>query len=291
MARRRILIIHNPVAGNRAGDTLNRMIGHLSALGAVVTVRDTRGRGDAESMARSASPADFDVVVAAGGDGTINEVANGLADGDLPLAILPMGTANVLAAEIRWPTSSRAIARAIVEGEARSVHMGLANGRRFVMMAGIGFDAHVVAHINPWLKRAIGRFAYVIETLACLFRYPYRRYRVTVDGVRYDPASVVVANGHYYGGRFTCAPEARLDDDALHVCLFLGSGPVNVLRYALFLVLGRLHRLRDVIVVRATSIVVEGVSGEPVQCDGDVCGGLPLRIDARRARLRLVAAD
>jgi diacylglycerol kinase family enzyme len=172
--------------------------------------------------------------------------------------------------------TSRGIARTLVFGPERRVNVGLVNGRRFLMMAGVGFDAHVVARVSPRVKRLLGRMTYVFELLQGLFRFPYRRYRVTIDGRSWDAASVVVANGHFYGGRFTVAPQARLDDPHLDVCLFLGSGPWNVVRYGLALLLGRLDRLADVCVVRGSEIVIDGAAGEPVQCDGDVVARLPL---------------
>jgi len=286
--RRRVLVIRNPTAGGSTRRRFGRVLEHLARFGATVTVRETTCRGDAEQIAASASSDTFDVVVAAGGDGTINEVANGLAGKDLPLAIVPLGTANVLAAEIGMPLRARRIARAIACGDVRSVHVGMVNGRRFLMMAGVGFDAHVVGNVNPRLKRAFGKLAYVIETLVGLFRFPYRRYRVTIDGTAHDAASVVIANGHYYGGRFTCAPQARLDDPALHVCLFERSGPLSVLRYGWGLVAGRLHRLRDVRVVAGSGVRVEGSTGEPIQCDGDITGNLPLVAEGDAARMYLV---
>ena len=160
--RRRVLVIRNPTAGGSTRPRFGRVLEHLARFGATVTVRETTCRGDAEQIAASASSDTFDVV-AAGGDGTINEVANGLAGKDLPLAIVPLGTANVLAVEIGMPLRARRIARAIACGDVRSVHVGMVNGRRFLMMAGVGFDAHVVANVNPRLKRAFGKLAYVIE--------------------------------------------------------------------------------------------------------------------------------
>ncbi len=288
--RRRVLVIHNPVAGFFSARRFDRVLRHLAAFGAEVTVWPTSCRGDAERLASRASAERYDVVAAAGGDGTINEVVNGLDDADLPLAVIPLGTANVLAAEIHMPRRSRSIARTILSGPLLPVSLGLANGRRFVMMAGVGFDAHLVAHIDPKAKRLLGRLVYLIELLVGLFRFPYRRYQVRIDGRRYEAASVVIANGHYYGGRFTCAPEADLRDASLDVCLFLRSGAWNVLRYGCALALGRLRRLDDFRVVRGQRITIEGVKGEPVQCDGDIAGSLPLSIRPEDRRLALVVA-
>jgi diacylglycerol kinase (ATP) len=106
--------------------------------------------------------------------------------------------------------------------------------------------------------------------------------------VEHDAASVVIANGRYYGGRFTCAPDAALDDADLHVCLFLAGGRWSALRYGIALVCGRLHRRSDVRIVRGREIRVTGAAGEPVQCDGDVVTTLPLVVRASGETLRLI---
>jgi len=260
----------------------------LSDAQATITLRETIGRGDAESFAIEASAGEFDVIVAAGGDGTINEVVNGLTGKDLPLAVIPLGTANVLAQEIGLPACSSTIACSILAGEARPIHVGTANGRRFVMMAGAGFDAHVVAGVGPRVKRVLGKGAYAIESLVTMLRFAYPAYRVTIDGQGYDAASVIVANGRFYAGRFVCAPRASLSDGRLHVCLFLRTGPWSVVRYGTALLMNRLARLPDVNVVPGSRITVEGGAGEPVQCDGDTSLGLPLIASAGDKTLQLV---
>jgi YegS/Rv2252/BmrU family lipid kinase len=287
-APRRVAVIYNPIAGWRRRRRFRRVLDGLAAMGCPVTVFATAARGDAEAFARTLDTEAFDVVAAAGGDGTINEVANGLVDRGLPLAVIPLGTANVLAAEIGIPETPQAIARVVAEGAPRPIVLGYVNGRRFVQMAGVGFDAHVVAHVTPGLKRALGKFAYVLWSLAGLLRFPFRRYRLTVDGTTFEAASAVIANGHYYAGRYTCAPDARLEEPTLKVCLFERSGRLSVLRYGLALLLGRLHRLSDVHVVTATTIAIEGGADEPVQGDGDIVAHLPLTAGLNGATLDLI---
>ena len=138
-APRNALVIFNPTAGGRRRARLDRVLAHMRALGAVVTLHETTARGDAERTAREA-PADVhDVIVAAGGDGTINEVINGLAGRRMPLGIIPLGTANVLAAELDLPQDIDGLARTIALGRTSPVNLGEVNGRRFVMMAGVCF--------------------------------------------------------------------------------------------------------------------------------------------------------
>ena len=286
--RRRVLVIYNPKAGRFTAGRLARVVRRLSDADATVTVRETARRGDAQSFAAAASAGDFDVIVAAGGDGTINEVVNGLTGKDVPLAVIPLGTANVLAQEIGLCACPLTIARTILAGDVRPIHVGSANGRRFVMMAGVGFDAHVVARVGPLVKRFLGKGAYVFESVVAMLQFRYPVYGVTIDGQSYRAASVIIANGRYYGGRFVCAPRASLDDGSLEVCLFLRTGPWNVVRYGLGLLTGTLDRLPDVKVVSGSRISVDGGAGEPVQCDGDTSLGLPLIALAGDTSLQLV---
>jgi len=282
--RRRFLVIHNPVAGGRRALRLRSAVEALTQrYGAEVTVQTTAARGDAEAMARVLAPGAFDAVVVAGGDGTINEAINGLAArgaqaADIPLGLVPLGTANVLVHELGLPLDAGGIADALAVGGVMPIHLGVANGRCFAMMAGAGLDARVVAGVSSRLKRLIGKGAYVAETLVQLANLDDRRYRVTIDGTSWEVASVIAAKGHFYGGRFVCAPAACLSEARLHVCLFERSGRWNAARYILGMTAGRLTRFPDVRIVPAERLIVTGPEGEPVQGDGDVIAHLPVEI-------------
>jgi len=279
--RKRFLIIHNPTAGARRTRRLCRLISVLDQrFDAKVTVLSTRGKGDAESMARSAAPGSFDAIVAAGGDGTINEVINGLAvsQAAIPLGLVPLGTANVMAHELKLGTESEDLADILVCGDARPVNLGVVNGRRFAMMAGVGFDAQVVENIDPRLKKLSGKGAYVVGSLNRLWEGRAAGYRVTIGERSWSAASVIIANGHYYGGRFVCAPSASLFDPALHVCLFARNGRWNALRYIWGVMAGRIGHFADYRIVPADRLSLSGPEGEAVQADGDIIARLPVTI-------------
>ncbi len=291
LAPRRLLVIYNPVAGWRRRRRFAHVIALLRRFDCAVEVRRTARPGDAEALARAANPSRCNLVVAAGGDGTINEVINGLAGSALPLALLPLGTANVLAAEIGLGASAKAVAKAIAFAPPRPVFLGDANGRRFALMIGVGFDARVVEGLNLRLKRALGKIAYVLSALGALLRYRPRCYQVNIDGTSYHASSVVIAKGHYYGGRFIVAPKARLDEPSLYVALFERGGRWNLFRYAVAFVGNRLERLPDVRVLPATAIQVSGEPGEPIQADGDLLAVLPLRVTLVKQPIALIAAE
>jgi YegS/Rv2252/BmrU family lipid kinase len=183
----------------------------------------TGARGDAERFAHGLNPAEWDVCVAAGGDGTINEVLNGLPEG-LPLGVLPLGTANVLARELEIPLNDLPAAVDVLRtGTAKPMDLGWCNGRRFCLMAGIGWDAAAVRDVPPDVKHFLGAPAYVLSGLKALADLPGPlRYRITMaDGVKVVKGMMlVVANTSNYAGDLKLAPEASVDSGTFDVCLF-----------------------------------------------------------------------
>ena len=240
-----------------------------------MSVRETMGPGDATRIAAETSTEGFDVIAIAGGDGTINEAVNGLAAGHFPIAIVPLGTANVFAHELGLPLDMQACAKLVAGGAPRDVYVGNINGRRFTMMAGVGFDAYVVNRVAPRLKRRLGKLAYVLHSVATMIDYGFPDYELVIDGTTTRAASAIIAKGHYYGGTFTCAPDARPTDPWFYVCLFRSGGRWNALRYATGLLAGRLDRFGDVDIVRAREVRISGGVEEPVQADGEIVTTLP----------------
>ncbi|MGE4278274.1 MAG: diacylglycerol kinase family protein [Magnetospirillum sp.] len=288
---RRLLVIHNPTAGRRRKKRLAEVVERLRQKGCIVTALQTTRRGDAEEFARAASPADYDVVVAAGGDGTVNEVVNGLVagQGGVALAVIPLGTANVLALEIGLdPKNFDQIAHAIAQGPARNVHLGIANGRHFVLMAGAGLDAHVVEGVNIALKRATGKLAYVVESVKQAFGYDFPEITVRANGETYEGRMAVACKGRYYGGPFIAAPGANLENPKLEVCILPKSGVAGVMRYGLALPMNKLAELPEVMVVSADSMVILGPRGAPLQGDGDIVARLPAEISIAPETVQLI---
>lgn len=283
---RRILVIFNPAAGRARRTRVETIVQAARALGAEITVAETSAPGHGTQLAREAG--DFDVIAAAGGDGTVNEVINGLAGKTTALAVIPLGTANVLADEIGLSRSDQAIARALAAGPLRPIRLGLANGRRFVQMAGAGFDANVVAAVSLPLKKKLGPLAYVWAAAVVGFTQRLPLSTVTIDGVRYRSASAVACNGRRYGGPFVAAPHASLADNSFQILLMKGRSPFSFFRYGIGLVLGQVGKWWDVEIITGREMVIEGVAGQPVQADGDIVTALPVRIEVDPAVLMMV---
>jgi len=283
-------VIYNPIAGQRHGERLRKTFRALADAGASISVIETTGPGDAERAAARACRADTDMLIVAGGDGTINEVVNGLmaAPGRIPpMAIIPLGTANVLAQEIGLKLSSRKIAAAILGGRRINVYPGRANGRHFLMMGGVGFDAEVVANVDPALKRRTGRFAYLVEVLHQSWRHRFETCFGEIDGVPFETRWVVVCNGRHYGGPFVAAPLASLTKPGFSVCL-LGGARFDIPRYGAALALGRLKHQHDVRILPARRVRIDSPVGQRIQGDGDIIGRLPVEIVAADRPIELV---
>ena len=290
MRRRSALIILNPAAGrSRTGRHLIALVvAALQRRGCAATVRRIGAApGDAERLAREAE-AEFDIIVAAGGDGTLNAVVNGMAAAPRAVALLPFGTANVLAREIGLPRDPERLADLIVAAPARPIWPGRVGDRLFLTTASSGFDAETVAAVNPRLKRHAGRLAFAWAILVCLWRYRASELRVQVDGIDYRAAAVIAAKGRFYAGPYLIAPRADLAEPIVDFVLFQRSGRLAVLRYLLALLLGRLPRRCDITVLRAREALVSAAGTAPVQADGEIVAQLPVRIAIAEQPLQLV---
>lgn len=288
----RICLIVNPVAGQaRPGSALPRLRDCLSSWCTTLEVRETARRGDAERFARELRAEAWDQVVAVGGDGTINEVLNGIPLG-LPLGIVPLGTANVLARELLLPINDLPGAcKVLREGKARPIDLGVCNGRRFALMAGIGFDAEVVREVPPNIKDLIGAPAYVLSAFRALAEIPSPlTYRLTLpEGkVLARGMMLVVANASSYGGPVRIAPHASLDDGFLDLCLFRERNKVAFLGQIVNVLLRRqLHDPRFSY-HRAQRMRIDCDPPAAVQLDGDYFGTTPVEISVLPAAVPIL---
>lgn len=296
-----MLLVLNPTAGRRRRGLVDAVVRCVREQGWTVEIVETSAAGDARRFAETCDATRHAVIAVAGGDGTINEVVNGLAGRTGPspaMGIVPLGTANVLAHELGMDFSATAIARTLIAGRELLMQPGEASGagrpRCFSLMAGAGFDAKVVAGVSAPLKRRWGKGAYVWRSLVEAWRYRPVRYRVEIDGVRHEASSVIVTHSRHYAGPYVVAPAAALGQPLLHVCLFERWGRSHTLRFGLALVRGRLPRTGGYRVVtgRAVRISVLSDAGEgraqPVQIDGDNALTLPVSIALSAGAVRLL---
>ena len=288
----RATLIYNPVAGRdpaRREVEIRRAVEVLRAAGFNLDVNPTTGPGSARALACAAVQAGAEVVIACGGDGTINEVANALALGSCPLAILPGGTANIAAKDLGLPHDPVAVARALNRVCHRRIALGRVSwhgvepkSRYFLSVAGVGFDAYVV-HSLPWeLKAAFGVGAYCWEAIRQAFRHRFPRFVCRNGTGEWRGTMGVFQRTERYAGWFHMAPGASLLSDQMKLCLFAGRG---VWRYALYagaVALRRHAGLHDVRIIDScpVSCLAEDASQRIyLEIDGELAGELPATFD------------
>jgi YegS/Rv2252/BmrU family lipid kinase len=290
VVRRHILIIVNPAAGRvRSSERrLGRFVAALERQGCTVVLRRAGpSPGQVERLANQAEPG-FEAIVAAGGDGTVSAVVNGLAGRALPLGVLPLGSANVLAREIRLPRAAEALAALVASGPVSAIWPGRVGNRAFVIMASAGFDSEIVAAVSPGMKRRVGRLAFAWGFLVRFWHCRACELTIRADGVEHRAAAVIAAKGRYYAGPFVVAPSADLAEPMLELVLLGRSGRWAMLRYATALFLGRVPRLGDIAIVRARQASVAANRALPVQADGEIVGELPVTLAVADRPLLLI---
>ncbi len=288
-----MLVIFNPVAGRRRAAALWRVLDLLVETGVKVEVAETQHAGHATELAGNAARQGWGMVVAAGGDGTIAEVANGLLGSATTLGIIPLGTANVLAKEYKLSTTPRAVANALAYKRTQLLWPGIArmpsHEHVFVQMVGLGFDGAVVHGLRPGMKRMIGRGAYVWQSMWESVAYRFPPVRLAVDGRTYQAASVVVSKGRLYGGAYLLAPNATSTAPGFQVALFENPGMVPALLSGAALPLGLLPRCPGVRVIAGSHVAfVPGSGMIMTQCDGDALAGMPAAVVDAVSPIRLV---
>jgi YegS/Rv2252/BmrU family lipid kinase len=283
----RIKLIANPAAGRCAPQRIEQARYLLEGAGAKVELALTAARGDARAAAAQARVGGYDRIVAAGGDGTLNEVLNGLAPSAIPLAFIPLGTVNVLALEARIPFDLVAACQVAIAGRPQPVALGRAGDERFLLMAGVGFDAEVVRTVSSALKRRIGRCAYLVSALRLFLAGYAPQLKVTVDDQPTCTAqALIVGNGRLYGGRFSLTPGADLSVPEFEVLIIERCGRLALLRTALRMLCRQTVAAADGRLLMGKEIRVAGVA--PLQFDGDWIGATPATFIIEPAALVLM---
>jgi len=286
--RRKLMVIHNPVAG-RNNDLLVSTLNHLNKWDIHCDVIPTQRPGHGTFLARRAvSQGGYDGVIAAGGDGTCNEVAHGLLGSTLAMGILPIGTANVLAMETGLKFSSASLARTLAYGPSIPIYLGQIKDNIFLLMAGAGFDGRVVADVSKTMKRNFGKWAYVFMAARHIFFTPPERIEVEVGQQTFDAGWVLVCNAAHYGGSFRVAPEADLRQPGFQVLAFDNRTLWGRLGSLVGLILNRAEKQAGSRVFHCSRICLRGKPGEPLQVDGDSAGTLPVEINVSPSQLNLI---
>jgi diacylglycerol kinase (ATP) len=283
----RIGIIYNPFAGGLKGAGRARLYKAVRVLqdnGSHVELFATPGPQQAGELARKAADSGCELILAAGGDGTINEAVNGIAGSNVQFGILPAGTANVLANEIGFSNRPDHAARQLLHAVPVRIALGLLErpdrkNHYFVLMAGVGLDARIVYELDVDLKNRIGKLAYWHGGLR-QFGRPVPRFHIGVNGADYCASFALITRVRNYGGDFEIARQVRLTDNDFEAVIFQNNQWQDYVRFFGAVMTNRLYTTEGVTVTRATRIEADSSQDQRiyVQVDGESQGALPASI-------------
>lgn len=305
--KQKIILIGNPVAGGNAIKKIEKAVGVISNRGFDVRLMLTTRKGDAESFARevlrdkslTSNPQSLPLIIAAGGDGTYNEVINGIACTDIPMAILSLGTTNVLTKELNIPEDIENAVEVALKGNAHLISLGKITAmlpgeleaereysRYFCLMAGIGYDGEVVYGVNNRVKKYSGKGSYILNGIKTLLKWNPEKLIFNIDGRLCEGYSAIICNASKYAGNFKVAPDAVLNEPFFYAFVMHGRGRLDMLRYISGIFRGKHLLSKDITCLKAERVEIKG--NARIQIDGDYLGPAPAKIEAAPKALRLV---
>jgi YegS/Rv2252/BmrU family lipid kinase len=287
-----VTLIVNPIAGKRAYRSIKKIEDLLKRKVSLNTFI-TQKKGDAESFAKQISSElnselrtqNPELLIVAGGDGTFNEVINGILSAGspeidrLPLAFLPLGTTNVLAKELGVPENIEKAINLALTGSPKRISLGRINGRYFASMAGIGFDGEVVFRLNENIKKISGKGSHILSGINCLMKYKPPLIEIKTSGGILTGYTAVVGNASCYAGYFKITPEALLTEPLLDLCLFKGKTRKDLVRFVSGVIRKKHLTFDDVFYGKFSELEITSKGNVRIQIDGDYFGTLPVRID------------
>lgn len=289
----RVLLVANPASGGGRGHRRMKLAERqLRAAGCRVDARLSEHVGHAREIL-ACPPPETDRVVACGGDGLVAEVAAALSGGDLPMAIIPAGRGNDLARALGVPLSLALAARAAATGIEARCDLGEAGGRPFCTVAACGLDAEVSRRARSSAFQLPGAGTYVVELLRALASLNAFDVEIDHDGGRFTGRALAVAaaNTPTYGGGFRIAPDARLDDGCLDLCIIREVSRLRALRLFPLIFSGRHLDLDEVCLVRTSECEIRTTPPLVVEADGEALGATPLRYRTLEAALPIILPE
>lgn len=287
---KKVFIIANPVAGRSSVKKIEKAVSLLKTMGYIPELLWTEAKGDGTRLSKEILknyPPETHAIIAAGGDGTFNEVANGLIGTDIPMAILPLGTTNVLAKELGIPEEVEGALSLIQKNPSRIFPARIkldGKERYFLLMAGIGFDGEAVYGVNKKLKRLSGKLAYILSGFKNFLDYAPVPMRIKIDGTEVSGYNAVICKSACYGGYFRMAPDADPRESSLYAVVFTEKNRTSLLRYVAGVITARHTKFRDVVYKKASRVIVE--PERHVQIDGDYLGKGKVEIVSGTEELR-----
>ena len=297
--RNRFLILHNARAGGLMRSPYEQLVRKLRQTGAALDIVETHPANDVRRQLQKALQgegtisAKYDAVVAAGGDGTIHAVACALLEMKKPppLAIIPLGTGNVLARELGIRAAKTDLLAMLREAPVRHMPVGRVNEHCFLSVVGVGFDAEAVRHFEEGHMRALGQVGFVLPVLQALGRQSGEVLRVTVNDRTLKVHWVIVTRGKHYAANLLLTPDADPFGNGFHIICFKGAGAMMRLRQLTALFSGLISHDPTIEIIKTKAAMIEGAQTTCVQIDGESMGELPLYISMHKRTLPLIVPD
>ena len=292
----RLCVIFNPAA---RGEKARHFRDQLAALSSSVTLKPTYAAGAGQALAAEAVHEGFDTIVAAGGDGTLNEVLNGIQDagghGRVRLGVLPLGTINVFARELGIPTAFKEAWAIVERGRERIIDLPAAEYTRdhqlvrrvFGQLAGAGLDSRAIELVDWEQKKKIGPLAYVVAGFKALAE-PKARLVITAEGHEHHGELVLIGNGRYYGGTFELFPKADLADGLLDVTIFPKVDWEVLFKTGWGWLTNQLHHSAGCVTFQAPNLAITSERAVSFELDGDNVGQLPVKFSVQSKALRVL---
>ncbi len=278
-----IAIIANPKARRFSFSKLNQAKEILAAKYKKVDIYYTNKPLDGIKIAQKISPF-YDIVCSYGGDGTLNEVINGMINTQAKLGVLPCGTSDVFALELGIPRDTLKAAKRLLSPTFVDVHLGMVNNRYFILMAGIGIDATAVLDVNHRLKEYSGKLSYFLSGIKSVMKFDTPILVQTPFGTKHC-YSLIATNAKKYGGNFPIFTKANCFEKNLYVCLFYSKKSlVSIAKSAVYIFLNIRSKIHECFF--ANEIFVES-SSIPIQVDGDFAGYSPANIKATKKCIKV----
>jgi len=281
------IVILNPTAGSP--EHVRSWQERVESLAGDCPVRVTSHPGEAEELAQRAIDEGFTRIVAAGGDGTVNQVANGLADRKAALGVLPMGSVNVFAMELGLPLHNLRRCWDIIEDtNIRQIDLPIANGRYFVQLAGVGLDAQVVKETSLAFKRSFGPLSYLISAAQIAARQPPKLFIESEETSVEEGSFVLVGNGRLYGGPFPFFKHAIVDDGLFDVVVFKRLGYLEIVKYLQDVVFSSDIKVPEIEYFQTRQLRITSEQDVPLELDGELAGNCPVDFRIRGKALRVL---
>lgn len=287
---KKILLIINPNAGSGLGNSyIPKIKKFFNKKNIKLDIFETKAPKQAIKKAKQCKNK-YNIIIAAGGDGTVNEVVNGMVCGKAALGIISLGTANALATEFKIPRDVKEACKFIANKKPKRIDVGKVNSHYFLLCCGVGFDAKVVKDVDLRFKQQTGTLLFHLNVIKNLFTYDMPKLRIIIDGKITNGYTVIVQNSRHYGGRYVLLEQAKIDDGLLDIMVIEKNSPFVVLQAILSgIFLGKLISFDDISIYKGKKIEIRPVDKEAyVHTDAELIGKAPVKIRVLPKKLGVI---